>query len=157
MPFSRGNNSSTGMVASTDMRFNGATAFQPWKPGGDGQRGVQSGGASMGPRPFSRGNLPLHVRDALPSSRFNGATAFQPWKLPIIVNGKKWSPGFNGATAFQPWKHGVQAEDMYPHCRLQWGHGLSAVETRMAGRNDRWAKMLQWGYIASAWTPCFHG
>src|SRR5690606_34587615 len=38
-------------------RFNGATAFQPWKRGGPA-RGGPARGASMEPRLFSRGNPP---------------------------------------------------------------------------------------------------
>ena len=86
------------------VRFNGATAFQPWK--------VATA------QPLAR-NL----------RRFNGATAFQPWKAVVSAVGApcwtvelQWGhgisaverarparlrptqPSFNGATAFQPWK-----------------------------------------------------
>ena len=59
----------------------------------------------MGPRPFSRGN---------------GLQG---------IAGREVGPHFNGATAFQPWKHAVLMVNAPPLCLLQWGHGLSAVET----------------------------
>jgi len=133
--------------------FNGATAFQPWKRGRVRRASGPLGVTSMGPRPFSRGNdvskrtggrrcdyfngatafqpwkpvssTPAHPR----ASDFNGATAFQPWKqaiLPIIAIPPTH---FNGATAFQPWKREKVSAVAAWLSRLQWGHGLSAVET----------------------------
>src|SRR3972149_483940 len=63
---------------------------------------------------------------------FNGATAFQPW-----IPSTPWERlgarrrGFNGATAFQPWilLLGVLRVDPHRGDELQWGHGLSAVDT----------------------------
>ena len=81
----------------------------------------------MGPRPFSRGNGPYRlVADLI-------------------------CPGFNGATAFQPWKCSLRARRGTQKQRLQWGHGLSAVEMlaihAWGGRNCGW---LQWGHGLSA-------
>src|SRR3989339_276930 len=104
-PFSRGNPLATGHWPLFTTRFNGATAFQPWKPG---RAAVPEPGArlaSMGPRPLSRGNLFLRRTVGGLFSGFNGATAFQPWKRPDQTS----TPG--------------------PESWLQWGHGLSAVET----------------------------
>ncbi len=62
--------------------------------------------ASMGPRHLSRGN-PVRIQLFPPQHhRFNGATASQPWK----------SPG--------------PKQEVPPLERLQWGHGISAVEIR---------------------------
>ena len=135
--------------------FNGATAFQPWRQSslstahgsartwlqwGHGlsaveTRGLHSRGvirreASMGPRPFSRGDpgAPRALRSA--SSRFNGATAFQPWRRRDLRHGRlRGRARFNGATAFQPWRLGALRWVTSPEEELQWGHGLSAVET----------------------------
>ena len=60
-------------------RFNGATAFQPWKLGGDTYVSPVRK-ASMGPRPFSRGNRSASRTAVGIGPSFNGATAFQPWK-----------------------------------------------------------------------------
>ena len=79
-PFSRGNVILTLALRMGEERFNGATAFQPWKPLFRGLSCPRSPLASMGPRPFSRGNsFPTGEGERL-RDRFNGATAFQPWK-----------------------------------------------------------------------------
>ena len=127
-PFSRGNIQPIATASSNSSRFNGATAFQPWKcrssaviassskllQWGHGLSAVemllevallsQPLEASMGPRPFSRGN---------PSCRWPGRA------------GRRC---FNGATAFQPWKFTRDAANGDQINVLQWGHGLSAVE-----------------------------
>ena len=54
-PFSRGNPVSLATNSGACSRFNGATAFQPWKS-------------------------PLRVSPLPYLASFNGATAFQPWK-----------------------------------------------------------------------------
>ena len=83
-------------------------------------------GASMGPRPFSRGTSHLSGASALEIPRFNGATTFQPWKPPEITE----------------------------RCRywytLQWGHDLSAVETRRVLADCILLDQLQWGHDLSA-------
>ena len=109
-PFSRGNTTSTTTTPPTPIRFNGATAFQPWKPG------------------------ILRTSPPCPATGFNGATAFQPWKpsCPSPPAGLL-DQGFNGATAFQPWKLVSLAVFRVFRAWLQWGHGLSAVETRSGG------------------------
>src|SRR3989339_695735 len=86
-------------------RFNGATAFQPWK-----RRG------SIGPGGRQRG--------------FNGATAFQPWKPPQ----GKTRPACTSRASMgpRPFSRGNAADPrvrLLRLARLQWGHGLSAVET----------------------------
>ena len=88
------------------------------------------------------------------STGFNGATAFQPWKQSLGTRRTNTRSRFNGATAFQPWKHEGLCDEkglptdasmgprpfsrgnaIFPHfpglpgSGLQWGHGLSAVET----------------------------
>ena len=156
-PFSRGNDPFALDDYTLVERFNGATTFQPWKLGVDQEI---SGGvwvwssASMGPRPFSRGNVSVPILGDLepgasmgprPFSRgnyvtpypcpkcgdgFNGATTFQPWKPKVWVSVVWTWTCFNGATTFQPWK---LRSCRCSHCsmsKLQWGHDLSAVETR---------------------------
>ena len=56
--------------------------------------------------------------------------AFQPWK-PETINGQAsiQITTFNGAMAFQPWKHTNYSDDIRSQWHLQWGHGLSAMET----------------------------
>ena len=81
----------------------------------------------MGPPPFGSGNhhhrIPRHRHPVC----FNGATAFRQWKLEDLLS--LWGEGMT----------------------LQWGHRLSAVETRPAppaifGLLDQ----LQWGHRLSA-------
>ena len=88
--------------------FNGATAFRPWKL--------------------------LHPRRRLiPSTSFNGATAFRPWKPGSARACRSWwGSCFNGATAFRPWKLAGVSGYLGLEVWLQWGHGLSAVETHLA-------------------------
>ena len=58
----------------------------------------------MGPRPFSRGRVVISVASRVAHQGFNGATAFQPWKDMDLGKVAEYAE------------------------RLQWGHGLSAVE-----------------------------
>ncbi len=91
-------------VSPTWMTFNGAMAFQPWKPELPGRHGRHG-------RPF------------------NGAMAFQPWKLVVFLGAPSLWSTFNGAMAFQPWKLGGGERASAEREDLQWGHGLSAMET----------------------------
>ena len=86
--------------------------------------------ASMGPRHFCRGialGVPTVGRT---NARFNGATAFLPWNPTVHeVNGKKF--------IMLQWGHGISAvESSCPQVvtaassSLQWGHGISAVESK---------------------------
>ena len=70
------------------------------------------------------------VNASWPWSRFNGATVFQPWKLHLRLHfnyEESWAsmgprPFSRGNESFFAWlRTGKQS--------LQWGHGLSAVET----------------------------
>ena len=157
------------------MGFNGATAFRRWKQvvGGENVTVMQT--ASMGPPPFGDGNpsllrfgIPLVFRlqwghrlsametrpccasASLWSSGFNGATAFRRWKLGVFVAANATSRGFNGATAFRRWKHGRGCSPASSSAMLQWGHRLSAMETRLTGRGLAFLSGLQWGHRLSA-------
>ena len=82
---------------------------------------------------------------------FNGATAFRRWKPP-------WTPpacsipagSFNGATAFRRWKQHLEELGAVEVAELQWGHRLSAVETRTANLEPTYDGELQWGHRLSA-------
>ena len=109
--------------------FNGATAFQPWKQEASVAACLFTVPASMGPRPFSRGNtnsMGGHVRA---HSCFNGATAFQPWKR--AEQGRhRLRP--NASMGPRPFSRGNTLPSVGGSpilALLQWGHGLSAVET----------------------------
>ena len=152
--FSRGYRHSAADAARCLARFNGATAFQPWirrtcPECGSRECALQWGHgisavdtrcgervaaiqevASMGPRHFSRGYRRRWCRWHQALTRFNGATAFQPWirRLP--------SSSAMGSVGLQ-WGHGISAVDTWhqrrrgpPVRKLQWGHGISAVDTR---------------------------
>ena len=43
---------------------------------------------------------------------------------------------FNGATAFQPWKVKTTTSHQTRSTKLQWGHGISAVESVVSGSSD---------------------
>ena len=135
--------------------FNGATAFQPWKPAVSIEKHPAACDASMGPRPFSRGERrsrmtwdpPMfgalqwgHGLSAVEtptvaadggrcSGCFNGATAFQPWKFLMI----RQNLGRIGVASMgpRPFSRGNREARPREHLRLglQWGHGLTAVET----------------------------
>ena len=115
--------------ASPEHGFNGATAFRQWKPATTGKTREPS------------------------TSCFNGATAFRQWKHDGSIRGFRIPICFNGATAFRQWKpHRRDREvgdfiasmgpppfgsgnfswrhSFSPNATLQWGHRLSAVETR---------------------------
>ena len=106
--------------------------------------------ASMGPRPCGRGwrfiptDTPKDIelqwghglaavdgcnrtRPVRRTGCFNGATALRPWmaaRTPTYPC-ETWS--FNGATALRPWM-GELADVSAAVFRLQWGHGLAAVD-----------------------------
>ena len=102
--FSRGKSAISAHRSGSARRFNGATAFQPWK-GASPVTHVTLKRASMGPRRFSRG------KSRTPVACGNGMRSF------------------NGATALQPWKDVEEAQDLLEDApKLQWGHGVSAVE-----------------------------
>ena len=130
--------------------FNGATAFQPWIPQACPSPSLSPICASMGPRPFSRGYHSIHTSRFKYQMGFNGATAFQPWIRTIQSYALLPSFCFNGATAFQPWILWKFEVDTPPSTRLQWGHGLSAVDTGRAGVLKARGVTLQWGHGLSA-------
>ena len=60
--------------------------------------------------------------------RFNGATASRPWRFEAAIRGALALLGFNGATASRPWRSCCPTLLRPPISKLQWGHGLAAVE-----------------------------
>ena len=140
------------MVANLRLsRFNGATAFQPWKlPEGQGP-GVGSLLASMGPRPFSRGNCGCspdagrHGDASMgprPFSRGNGEgyegegegggasmgpRPFSRGNRVLLGRAEGAGVASMGPRPFSRgnWPVSVRAGGQL---KLQWGHGLSAVE-----------------------------
>ena len=139
--------------ATSGRGFNGATAFLPWNltteyliesrfellQWGHGISAVESwlaegwcdleGQASMGPRHFCRGITENGVFPMSALLRFNGATAFLPWNQRTKPNSQRIGTCFNGATAFLPWNPFAAARGSCPAFWLQWGHGISAVES----------------------------
>ncbi len=158
-PCSRGNPPAGPSAWARSGRFNGATALQPWKHssrpfsmGPDGtlqwghglaavetQRdrvaGVEGHHASMGPRPCSRGNFA-----ALGELRDQFAASMGP--RPCSRGNRYWIVDA-GVWGRLQWGHGLAAVETgssvtsITFCReLQWGHGLAAVETRIRGGED---------------------
>ena len=128
--------------------FNGAIAFQRWKPhGGRGngalgaiafQRWKPGAGAallgddlaSMGPSPFSDGNQGAphhHIDDQLGLQWGHRLSAMETTgtRTQCQDQGRR----FNGAIAFQRWKPVTHAGGQIQTGQLQWGHRLSAMET----------------------------
>ena len=90
-------------------RFNGATAFRQWKPYYPDGCICSRIRASMGPPPFGSGNQPyLAVTDQAPRASM-GPPPFGSGNSPL---------------------YGIT---YWPPRMLQWGHRLSAVETRFLG------------------------
>ena len=85
--------------------FNGATAWEPWRPLPFRRQRVIDGLASMGPRLGSRG-------DGLPSTLLG---------YPVIV--LQWGHGLGAVET-----SAIQSTTCFTNL-LQWGHGLGAVET----------------------------
>ena len=136
-PFDRGNVRTPRPRRPTSTRFNGATAFRPWKQVTIGGNVITLSNASMEPRPFDRGNVAESAR-----LNFLGAASMEPRPFDRGNSGSNFGrcrcrPRFNGATAFRPWKrlgHGVAIST---YNELQWSHGLSTVETRADYRHIR--------------------
>ena len=63
---------------------------------------------------------------------FNSATASGPWRTSL---GAKWDAAkrqcFNSATASGPWRTRIEALTRTANARLQFGHGLGAVENHI--------------------------
>ena len=172
-PFSRGNWLGIARADRGRVSFNGATAFQPWKS--PRSRSPRRGWEGFnGATAFQPWKCPDDRRRRTRARRFNGATAFQPWKFRRPWPRRSPPMGFNGATAFQPWKFvavappspSVAAASMGPRpfsrgnnqeraerrrtIRLQWGHGLSAVEISSSLAMGDLLRRLQWGHGLSA-------
>ena len=111
-----------------------ASASMEPRPFSRGYRAKVSGGnsrrsASMEPRPFSRG--------------YSGK---QPWTLSGCE--------LHGATAFQPWIRATARSGPNRAKKLQWSHGLSAVDTK---RKGTWSLRSGTGFNgATAFQPWIH-
>ena len=103
--FSRGKTAEAVAETAEYCRFNGATAFQPWK------------------------DVPSDTTAPTNNSGFNGATAFQPWKALVVKQGAI----FDHCASMGPrhFSRGKEGDGAHLHDStnvLQWGHGISAVE-----------------------------
>ncbi len=82
--------------------------------------------------------------------RFNGATASPPWKPGIAAMiacawaRLQWSHGVAAVETRSPWKRATK------DCWLQWSHGVAAVETAPEARRPARAVPLQWSHGVAA-------
>ena len=157
-------------------RFNGATAFQPWKSGTPIKRiEIPKPLASMGPRPFSRGNTPSKPPPLPHPFRLQWGHGLSAVEISVATRPAKPAPGglqwghglsaveisdaakhpwptigFNGATAFQPWK----CRPIRPASPWRFGfNGATAFQPwkcSPASRGSSKAFTLQWGHGLSA-------
>ena len=104
--------------------FNGATALRPWT---------------------ERSVMPV----ASTRMCFNGATALRPWTVGERLASRFGCGCFNGATALRPWTEcpspGFAGDE-----RLQWGHGLAAVDGQSGYQPPFMFTELQWGHGLAA-------
>ena len=106
---------------------------------------------SMEPRPLSHGYLPKPLSKETLNDPFNGATASQPW-IPAR------RPRQRVAATILQWSHGLSAMDtkiaagsILPDAALQWSHGLSAMDTpTRVGLIYAPSMILQWSHGLSA-------
>ena len=103
-PFSDGNvrGSTCGCVAC--IPFNGATAFQRWKPPRTAEVMSVVPSLQWGHRLSAMETWSTRSHRRWLRWSFNGATAFQRWKLGSLLVIRLAKSSFNGATAFQRWK-----------------------------------------------------
>ena len=162
-------------IARLFMRY-GDPSMEPWPPSHGYRQGwlwagVSEDAPSMEPWPPSHGYEQEDRDDREEMRPFNGAMASQPWirmsEQDIFDNRN----GFNGAMASQPWiradfgadtrswstasmepwppSHGyavICVSDPLNAVRLQWSHGLPAMDTRSSsGCQDR-RSSLQWSH-----------
>ena len=112
-PFSDGNRAGCSGRNFRSPPFNGATAFQRWKP------------------PFRHAGEPSR-------SPFNGATAFQRWKrigmgiAAVMSTVLQWGHRLSAMETSSLAGSGMVAAS------LQWGHCLSAMETALCGSPPSW-------------------
>ena len=106
--------------------------------------------ASMGPRHLCRGIPDNPAHRLRPVLGFNGATASLPW------NHARAAPAGVRLGALQ-WGHGISAVEsliilafLFEETMLQWGHGISAVESPLIPRKGSVLQWLQWGHGISA-------
>ena len=107
----------------------------------------------MEPWPFSHGYVENAVKEVKQDVAFKGAMAFQPWipAHPSPDDGR--STPFNGAMAFQPWIRGDGDAAMNRPCRLQWSHGLSAMDTTVPPAVRFWGLTFNGAMAFQPWIP----
>jgi len=82
---------------------------------------------------------------------FNGATAFLPWNLlfgivhPVIRNALQWGHGISAVESGT-----ATTVNSMSSTSLQWGHGISAVESPRFTPPCHVRSWLQWGHGISA-------
>ena len=114
-----------------------------------GRRHARRGRASMGPRPCGRGRTRPQAGHGR-AARFNGATALRPWTARAAGAHKGAycasmgpRPCGRGRTGAARWFwRGIQ--------KLQWGHGLAAVDGVGGGLTAMPPLTLQWGHGLAA-------
>ena len=151
--FSDGDRRNHALVVLQSNRFNGATAFQRWRPGAVGDTPYADSELQWGHR-FSametlweegdETTLWLlqwgHRFSAMETVRANGADAVlirASMGPPLFSDGdpgsaRRWrtcTACFNGATAFQRWRPRTCCRLCSRARLLQWGHRFSAMET----------------------------
>ena len=72
-----------------------------------------------------------------PIASFNGATASLPWNPGQARQVRSELRCFNGATASLPWNPTSSRPNFAMNFTLQWGHGISAVESGVSVRRMR--------------------
>ena len=126
--------------------FNGAMASQPWIPFDEA---LQVQARTM--LQWSHG-LPamdtwvLSEDYAVRSAGFNGAMASQPWIHRVRRFRGSRLYCFNGAMASQPWIRPRTLRNRNRKSRLQWSHGLPAMDTIPRASNPTPKGMLQWSH-----------
>ena len=125
--WSRGEPRAAKCSAPRGWGFNSATALEPW-------------------RTFARPEL-----NPLAGLVFNSATALEPWRTAnpgSLASGRHRR--FNSATALEPWRTRPINRPSPPSKRLQFGHGVGAVESSPRSVAFRLVSMLQFGHGVGA-------
>ena len=135
----------------TARRFNGAMASQPWIHDPRRRDVRDPAPASMEPWLPSHGYVGFAARPAA----VRDLASMEPWPpshgySPSSSSRSARASCFNGAMAFQPWIRACAVGRNQPPKRLQWSHGLSAMDTRVLVICPASLRLLQWSHGLSA-------
>ena len=136
-PFSDGNRGERDRDVYIHAAFNGATAFQRWKPSIADRPAPPVTPLQWGHRLSAMETSAIHPPGVLHVFHLQWGHRLSAMETRGGADRRPCEQHpFNGATAFQRWKRWESSPTMRAGSSLQWGHRLSAMETALADLPD---------------------